>query len=58
MYKSLGLLCLFVAAMCCAGCDDGGGNILESAEQSEIEKYEAALAEEEAAMNNDFVEEK
>lgn len=56
MFKSLGLLFTFMVAMCLVGCDDGGGNILESAEQSEIEKYEASIAEEEAAMEKDFVE--
>ena len=58
MFKSLGLLFTFTVAMCLVGCDDGGGNIIENAEQSEIEKYEASLVEEEAGMNEEFAEEK
>ena len=57
MFKSVGLLFAFAVTMCLAGCDSGGGSVVEDAELSDIEAYEAAIAAEEAAMDSDFVEE-
>ena len=59
MFKTLGLLFTFAVTMCLVGCGgSGGGTVMEDAEMSDIEAYEAAMAEEESAMDNDFVEEK
>ena len=57
MFKTFGLLFTFVCAMCLVGCGGNeGGSMIEDAEQSDIEAYEAAMAEEEAAMDADFEE--
>ena len=57
MFKTFGLLFTLVSSMCLVGCGgSGGGNMIEDAEQSDIEAYEASLAEEEAAMDADFEE--
>lgn len=58
MARYIGLLLCFAAAISIGGCGRGGdgGNMVENAELSEVEAYEASLVEEEAGMDNDFVE--
>ncbi|QDV88135.1 hypothetical protein [Stieleria sp.] len=57
MFKAMGLVFTFAVAMCLVGCGGSeGGTVTENAELSEIEAYEAAIAAEEAAMNEDFEE--
>lgn len=51
MSKAIGWLFTLAFFCCVIGCEERGGNVVEDAEQSEIEAYEQMIAEEEAQMN-------
>ncbi len=55
MTKTLGLLFTFAFALCLVGCSSNETtNTMENESQTAIEAYEASIAADEAAMDEDF----
>jgi hypothetical protein len=50
----MGWLFAASAFLSLAGCDSGGGNVVESADRSAIEAYEAAIEADAKAMDQDM----
>jgi uncharacterized protein YcfL len=52
--KRFAAICLFAASTALVGCSSSEPtNVMENAEQSDVEAYEAAIAAEDAAMEAD-----